>query len=231
MPAEQRRRLRERGWCVTHNCYCDGCGVFPIVGARFKCLQCPDFDLCEACFAKGVTRAHDVVFADPSAGLLQSRPLRQRQLRRTLRTTLQWCIPWSATGAVLPLVWRRFKSVSYDNFDLCRNCYDLRGSSIFAAIRTPLTRPGFEFPPWLKQVTALPGTAFHATKLKVGASAPAKTQSWGKLPSRYSALERALLPRLTFEVALVDSDCVLRRHNAAALGFQRQATTNFSLTN
>ena len=39
---------------VTHNCYCDGCGVFPTVGARFKC-RCPDFDLCEACFAAGVT--------------------------------------------------------------------------------------------------------------------------------------------------------------------------------
>jgi len=28
---------------------CDGCGVFPIVGVRFKCLECPDFDYCEKC--------------------------------------------------------------------------------------------------------------------------------------------------------------------------------------
>lgn len=28
---------------------CDGCGVFPIVGLRFKCTECRDFDFCEKC--------------------------------------------------------------------------------------------------------------------------------------------------------------------------------------
>lgn len=32
---------------------CDGCGASPLVGRRFKCLVCHDFDLCEACEAKG----------------------------------------------------------------------------------------------------------------------------------------------------------------------------------
>jgi hypothetical protein len=31
---------------------CDGCGVAPIVGKRFECLQCPGFDLCLACHAR-----------------------------------------------------------------------------------------------------------------------------------------------------------------------------------
>lgn len=31
---------------------CDGCKVDPIVGARYKCLQCKNFDYCEECFQK-----------------------------------------------------------------------------------------------------------------------------------------------------------------------------------
>jgi len=29
---------------------CDGCGKCPIKGLRFKCKDCPDYDLCSACF-------------------------------------------------------------------------------------------------------------------------------------------------------------------------------------
>ena len=31
---------------------CDGCGAFPIVGCRFKCAVCDDFDYCEECEKK-----------------------------------------------------------------------------------------------------------------------------------------------------------------------------------
>jgi hypothetical protein len=30
---------------------CDRCGMTPIVGIRYKCTTCPDFDLCSACEA------------------------------------------------------------------------------------------------------------------------------------------------------------------------------------
>eukprot|EP00339_Tiarina_fusa_P013619 CAMPEP_0117016302 /NCGR_PEP_ID=MMETSP0472-20121206/12868_1 /TAXON_ID=693140 ORGANISM="Tiarina fusus, Strain LIS" /NCGR_SAMPLE_ID=MMETSP0472 /ASSEMBLY_ACC=CAM_ASM_000603 /LENGTH=422 /DNA_ID=CAMNT_0004720307 /DNA_START=6 /DNA_END=1274 /DNA_ORIENTATION=- len=32
---------------------CDGCDVFPITGTRYKCVVCPDFDLCETCEGQG----------------------------------------------------------------------------------------------------------------------------------------------------------------------------------
>lgn len=40
--------------CVA--CRCDGCQMFPINGARFKCRNCDDFDFCENCFK---TRKHN----------------------------------------------------------------------------------------------------------------------------------------------------------------------------
>lgn len=35
------------------NVTCDCCDAYPIVGVRYKCAICPDFDLCERCEAKG----------------------------------------------------------------------------------------------------------------------------------------------------------------------------------
>eukprot|EP00960_Hanusia_phi_P010501 307070-Hanusia_phi.AAC.1 len=33
---------------------CDGCGLSPITGSRFSCNECDDFDLCQACHARGL---------------------------------------------------------------------------------------------------------------------------------------------------------------------------------
>jgi hypothetical protein len=47
---------------------CDNCGITPIVGMRFKCVECEDFDLCEKCFGKNghFTLAHKRFLQIPS---------------------------------------------------------------------------------------------------------------------------------------------------------------------
>jgi len=36
---------------AIHRAYCDGCQVSPIVGARWQCTVCADFDYCDTCYA------------------------------------------------------------------------------------------------------------------------------------------------------------------------------------
>lgn len=37
---------------VHTNVICDGCGANPIIGVRYKCSVCKDFDYCEQCEEK-----------------------------------------------------------------------------------------------------------------------------------------------------------------------------------
>ena len=47
---ENKNNLAEK--LVHFGVKCDGCGTFPIIGCRFKCAVCDDFDFCEECEKK-----------------------------------------------------------------------------------------------------------------------------------------------------------------------------------
>ena len=50
------------GKTIHGNVACDGCGMFPIVGIRYKCGVCPDFNFCENCEKKeGMKHGHPMV--------------------------------------------------------------------------------------------------------------------------------------------------------------------------
>ncbi|KAI2641183.1 hypothetical protein GGS21DRAFT_503439 [Xylaria nigripes] len=38
---------------VHRGCLCNGCGMLPIRGIRYRCANCPDYDLCEMCESMG----------------------------------------------------------------------------------------------------------------------------------------------------------------------------------
>ncbi|KAF6281418.1 sequestosome 1 [Rhinolophus ferrumequinum] len=66
---------------VHPNVICDGCNG-PVVGTRYKCSVCPDYDLCASCEGKGMHREHSkLAFPNPfgylSEGFSHSRWLRK----------------------------------------------------------------------------------------------------------------------------------------------------------
>ena len=40
---------------------CDGCGAKPLTGCRYRCVICPDFDICENCEDKEIHAEHPMV--------------------------------------------------------------------------------------------------------------------------------------------------------------------------
>ena len=46
---------------IHHGFKCDACDMQPIIGLRYKCLECPDFDLCNGCHKKEAHKEHKMV--------------------------------------------------------------------------------------------------------------------------------------------------------------------------
>merc|ERR1711963_533218 len=46
---------------VHYGVTCDGCECKPIIGNRYKCVVCDDFDLCETCHAEGKHPGHNMM--------------------------------------------------------------------------------------------------------------------------------------------------------------------------
>ena len=91
----------------THsNVRCDGCNVFPIVGPRYNCTVCPDFDLCAKCEAAAVHPAeHPLLKMRQSAS----------QVVVHHGITCDGCNQSPITGV-------RFKCRTCHDFDLCEAC-------------------------------------------------------------------------------------------------------------
>jgi len=43
---------------AVHLCTCDACNVSPVIGTRYRCSCCPDYDFCEVCESRGAAKLH-----------------------------------------------------------------------------------------------------------------------------------------------------------------------------
>jgi hypothetical protein len=95
---------------------CDGCGAKPIVGTRFQCTVCHDYDLCSACeAAQVVTLAHQK--EHPLLVLRQPQAAQPDQPQEVVHRF----ITCDGCGAS-PIRGLRFKCTACDDYDLCEAC-------------------------------------------------------------------------------------------------------------
>ena len=60
---EDKKEEKEIHYCII----CDGCGMKPLIGKRFKCKGCNNFDYCEKCYEKNkVSHGHEFKLIEKS---------------------------------------------------------------------------------------------------------------------------------------------------------------------
>ncbi|ODM92659.1 ZZ-type zinc finger-containing protein P35G2.11c [Orchesella cincta] len=131
-------RFPENG-IVSADVYCNGCQARFFVGKQYKCLQCPNYDLCESCMSTGIHDTH--MFAIVTT-------LRQRLMVQSSFTNLRLPLPASPeytniSNAILssneivcprvkcdgcgmqPIQGKQYKCFQCADFDLCEGCMAL----------------------------------------------------------------------------------------------------------
>ena len=82
---------------------CDGCGMYPLVGSRYKCQSCPDYDLCAKCKNSGVHQQHNFNVVNDDDNVLHR------------GVSCDGC-------QMYPLKGKRFKCTQCNDYDLCQTC-------------------------------------------------------------------------------------------------------------
>jgi len=104
---------------VHRNVCCDGCEMFPMIGDRYKCTTCYDFDLCSVCEAK--PGSHPI-----------SHPLVKFKRPEIVEHEGVKC---DGCG-IYPITGDRFKCMVCPQFDLCQKCEEKR----LHAVNHPLVK-------------------------------------------------------------------------------------------
>jgi len=105
-PCQETRKESSADGISHGNVRCDGCDVFPIVGPRYNCTVCPDFDLCAKCEAASVHPAEHPL-------LKFRQPVNTAVVHHGI--TCDGCRQSPITGV-------RFKCRACPDFDLCEAC-------------------------------------------------------------------------------------------------------------
>ena len=115
---------KEIHYCVR----CDGCGMHPLIGKRFKCKQCPNFDFCEACLEKNKdTHKHE--FTQITKNKIFKAKTIKEEKKEELKLAdkiVHFGVKCDGCGT-FPIIGCRYKCVICNNFDFCEECENKKG--------------------------------------------------------------------------------------------------------
>ena len=86
---------------------CDGCGQIPIIGVRYKCTECDDFDFCRSCYS--TKRCHE------DEHRFKKRARGEHRSHKKTYVRCDGC-------AKMPMVGMYYSCKECKEFDLCRKC-------------------------------------------------------------------------------------------------------------
>ncbi|KXS17152.1 hypothetical protein M427DRAFT_264296 [Gonapodya prolifera JEL478] len=112
---------------VWYGIFCDHCGLENIP-QRYKCAECPDYDLCHSCFGS-------VAFIHPQHTFRLLHPQPRGQPRPPVLDQRNFWTSVTCDSCDRKGLDSRFKCQSCPDYDLCGSCYRFRGS----------VHPGHEF--------------------------------------------------------------------------------------
>ena len=96
---------------------CDGCDTAPIKGIRYHCEQCPDYDLCEKCYASEKKTAHGHSFK-----AIEKAEIPQMEIKFPRFNDKNVHFGVRCDGCGHPVIGVRYKCGVCPNFDFCENC-------------------------------------------------------------------------------------------------------------
>ena len=100
---------------------CDGCKMFPIIGKRYKCEVCPNFDFCEKCFEKE-KETHKHSFKQIERNNFYQNFLKKIENMKNAEgkaVHFGYICDGCNKG---PIIGNRFKCTVCNNFDYCEAC-------------------------------------------------------------------------------------------------------------
>eukprot|EP01080_Neovahlkampfia_damariscottae_P008775 gene8775-723_t len=111
---------------IHTNFGCDGCQANPIIGIRFKCVQCPDYDLCQLCYDKKHQLHSNHLFKKiekPEIVTINHQPKKIEEEIGESHEGIQcdYCGKQNFKG-------KRYQCTSCSDYDLCSDCFDKRSS-------------------------------------------------------------------------------------------------------